>query len=162
MSSDAPRYPYYRYDHRGTLRLRLVDWLWLGFLGRHVLFTVILAAAQGKGTGGGAIGANFAFLIEPWFMIADIPAICLLLAAANRVPKSGDALRFVWRNGARVVTLSAVLYAGIFAWLAQQGETRLDWIAWISLGLTLAFATYAWFGRYPRDLFASFPERDAS
>lgn len=161
MDDGSPRYPYYRYDFRGTLRLRLFDWLWLGFLGRHVLFTVVLAAAQGRGTGG-AIGAGFAFLIEPWFMIADIPAVCLLIAAANRVPKAGDAVRFLWRNGAYVVLLSALLYGGIFAWLAASGETVVDGVAWVSLGATCALGLYAFFGRYPRDVFASFPPRDAS
>jgi hypothetical protein len=158
LSDDAPRYPYYRYDFRGTLRLRFLDWAWLGFLARHVLFVVVLAVSSTKGQDG-SVGKVFGALVEPWFLIADVPAILLLTVAANRVPKAGWAARFVWRHGRWFVALSVLLYAGILAWLAIEDATTIDPIAWASLAASVAVAFYAWFGRYPKDLFASFPAR---
>ena len=158
MSDDAPRYPYYRYDFRGTLRLRFLDWAWLGFLARHVLFVVVLAVSSTKGQEG-SVGKVFGALVEPWFLIADVPAILLLTVAANRVPKAGWGARFVWRRGRWFVALSVALYAGLLSWLAAEDATTLDGLAWASLAASVAIALYAWFGRTPKDLFASFPAR---
>ncbi len=107
----------------------------------------------------GSVGSVFGALVEPWFLIADAPAILLLNVAANRVPKAGMAARFIWRHGRWVVALSVALYAGILGWLGLDEATRLDSIAWASLAVSVAIGLYAWFGRYPQDLFASFPAR---
>lgn len=158
MTDPASRYPYFRYDHRGTLRLRFVDWAWLGFLARHLLFVIVLAVSSVRGQEG-SVGAVFGSLVQPWFLIADVPAILLLNVAANRVPKAGMAARFVWRHGRWFVALSVALYAGLLARLGLDEATALDTVAWASLGVSVAIALYAWFGRTPRDLFASFPAR---
>jgi len=155
VSGPAPPWPYYRYDVHGALRLRLLDWTVLLFLCRHAIGGLVLGIAGGQG---GSLPA-FSGLLEPWFLIADAPALLVFLAALNRVPNAGAALRVVWRFGRWLVIASAFLYAGIFLWLSGLDEIRLDALAGLSLALSAGVILYALVPAYVRDLYASFPEK---
>ena len=153
------RYNYLRYDHRGSLRPSWRFALLTIVFTRHLLMIVAVGAGQLKGGGRGAAG--FAGLMDPLFLIGDLPAVLLAVAAFHRRPEAGAGIRRIWAHGRALLLASAVIYLGLFAYV-----TGLDWRqfgigSWIGLAVTAAATGYVLMSRFLRDLFADFPPATA-
>ena len=156
-------YDFIRYNRYGVLRPSPGLWLSLVFLCRHVITILLVAFAAGRGMrgGGGDMDlSDFGHLVRPIFMLADLPALMLLLALASRMPTAGSVPRLLWRAGRLLLLASAAVYIVLFAWyLPPAGIENLAIADWLSIAGTVAVAVYAAISPYLGDLFREFPER---
>lgn len=149
-------FPLGRYNRYGVLRINLTTVLAILFLSRHVLTFVILGIALSRAHPSSRDA--FSGLFEPIFMLTDIPALFVLLAAISRHPKSGKTLRVIWRFGAWLLLGSAATYLGLLSRQIGDDPTRYGWIAWTVVAGTVASTAYVTIARYPRALFHQYPD----
>jgi hypothetical protein len=156
----AYKYHFSRYNAHQVLRVNLPTVFATLFLARHVLLVFFISMASRAGRLGGASGHGaFSGLIEPIYMIADIPAVLVFLAMLARHPKSGAAVRIVWRCGPYLLLASALTYGYLLFDTIGWTPARYHWPVWASLLGTAAAAAYVFLSPYARDLFREFPER---
>lgn len=151
----AYKYPYTRYNRYDVLRVNIPTACATLFLSRHILSFIVIgiafsrAAPDSKNAFGG--------LFEPIFMATDIPALLLLIAMLARHPKSGRAIRALWRAGPYLLSGSAALY-GILLYRQLGGAPEAaDWRSWLMIGGTVLSVAYVFLSPYARDLFRQFP-----
>ena len=157
-------YDYRRYNKYDLLRPHWGFWLTLVFLTRHVVGYVLVSMA-GAGIGGRGGGASrdtielsgVISLIDPIYMIADIPALALLFALGSRVPKSGRAVRWLWGAGRWLIIASVAVYLALFALTRGFDVAAFGWVTWASLALNVLVIGYVLKSNYLKDLFARFP-----
>jgi hypothetical protein len=134
------------------------------FLSRHVIgFVLVSMSGSGLGGRGGGVGrdaidlGDVISLIEPIYMIADIPALVLLYALGARLPKSGAAVRSVWRAGRWLIIASVAIYLTLFSLTHGLDAATYGPATWVSLALSALVAAVAARSRYLKDMFAQFP-----
>lgn len=149
-------YPYDRYNRFDVLKVNVLTAGVVLFLSRHLLAFVVLGIALSRTQVGG--DGAFAGLFEPVFMLADIPALLVLLAMLGRHPKSGKTLRFVWRCGPLLLLGSAVLYLALVIRQLGTDPSRFGWLLWIMIAGSVFAGTYALLSPYARMLFGQFPD----
>jgi len=151
-----PDFPLVRYNRYGVLRINLMTVIAILFMSRHVLTFVILGIALSRAQPSSRNA--FSGLFEPIFMLADIPALLVLLAAISRHPKSGMTLRIIWRGGAWLLLGSAAIYLGLLSRQMGDDPARYGWTAWTMVAGTALSAVYVIIARYPRTLFRQYPD----
>ncbi len=161
-SAHVRPYDFIRYNRYGVLRPGAGLWLALVFLCRHIMTILLVAMAAGRGPQGGAEGidlSDFGHLVTPVFMVADLPALALLLALAARLPTASALPRLVWRAGRPLLLVSVLVYSALIVrhWPAA-GVAGLAAGDWLGFAGTLAVAVYAATSPYLADLFREFPE----
>ncbi len=160
----AMTYDYRRYNQYDILKPHWGFWLTLVFLARHVVGFVLvsMAGAAVGGNGGGApkeaidLGGLIS-LIDPIYMIADIPALVLLYALGSRVPKSGAAARWLWGAGRWLILASVAVYLALFTLTRGFDVAAFGWATWASLALNVLVIGYVLKSSYMRDMFAQYP-----
>ena len=154
------KYHYWRYNEFDVVKVNLLTVLATLFMARHALALLIIGMAL-RGGRSGKIEAAGAFdgLIEPIYMTADIPAMLVLLAMICRHPKSGTAIRFIWRGAPYLLLASTVIYLALLINLIGFDVAGYGWPVWLSIGGTAAAVGYVFLSPYARDLFRQFPER---
>ncbi len=154
------KYHYRRYNEFDVVKVNLLTIFATLFMARHVLGLFIIGMAL-RGGRSGKIEAKGAFdgLIEPIYMTADIPAMLVLLAMICRHPKSGTAIRFIWRGAPYLLLASTVIYLALLVNSIGSNVAGYGWPVWLSIGGTAAALGYVFFSPYARDLFRQFPER---
>lgn len=150
------RYHYRRYNEFDVVKVNIPTIVATLFMARHVLGLFVIGIAFSR-TSFDTRGA-FSDLFEPILMLADIPAILLLLAMVSRHPKSGAAIRGIWRHGPYLLLASAVIYVALLIDLVDLDVARLGWAVWLSIAITAAAVMYVFLSPYARDLFRQFPE----
>jgi Protein of unknown function (DUF2919) len=140
--------------------LRVPGPLWLGFavLARYwILMLVVAVSARRSRESVLLLGHDGV----PWaWLLAQLPIVLLMLAAAQRVPTGGRWARLLWRNGRLIVTLTALLNLG---WTAHLLWLSDDWALWPELLLAsfclidLAIALAVWRDKFFAQLFKEFP-----
>ncbi len=154
------KYHYRRYNEFDVVKVNLLTIFATIFMARHVvgLFFIGMALRGGRS---GRIEAKGAFdgLIEPIYMAADIPAMLVLLAMLCRHPKSGTAIRFIWRGGPYLLLASAAIYLALLINLIGFDVAGYGWPVWLSIGGAAAAVGYVFLSPYARDMFRQFPER---
>ncbi len=156
-------YDYRRYNQYDVLKPHWGFWLTILFLSRHIAgFLLIAISGRTGGKGGGVsqdaidLGAVIS-LIEPIYMIADIPALALFYALGARLPKSGAAVRWVWGAGRHLLLAAIVIYLTLFALTRGLDIAAYGATTWINMGLNALVVAYILRSRYLRDLFGTFP-----
>ena len=155
-------YGYQRYNQYEVLKPHWGYWLISLFLSRHVIGFVLVSMSGG---GGGRVGAGreaielggVMSLIEPIYMIADIPALMLLYALGARIPKSGAVVRWVWGAGRWLFLASVGIYLALFALTRGVHAETFGPATWTSLALSAFVLAYVLGSRYLKDLFGQFP-----
>ncbi len=162
-------YHYRSYNRYDQLRPHWGFWLTTLFLTRHVVgFVLVSLSGSGIGGKGGGAGKDaielggVISLIEPIYMIADIPALFLLYALGSRVPKSGAAIRWAWGAGRLLIIASVAVYLALFALTRSADVAAFGSATWASLALNALVVTYVLGSDYMKDLFRQFPAADAS
>ena len=154
-------YPSHRYDEHLTLRVPPLLWFAMLYLVRHL----VLLGITFLPTTGEEIEILRA-LVHPAYLIADLIALPVLIAAARRRPEAGPALRRIWRHGRWLLSLSALLYLVlVIARVAASGQSiwlSVDEALIASVLLDLAILVYLSRSPLVRDLFRDFPEPDSS
>ncbi len=160
-------YDYRRYNQHDVLKPHWGFWLTILFLSRHVIGFVLVSMS---GRGGGRVGVGkeaidlggVMSLIEPIYMIADIPALVLLYALGARLPKSGAAVRWLWGAGRWLILASIAIYLALFALTRGIDVETFGPATWASLALSAFVVTYVLGSKFMKDLFSQFPQADAS
>lgn len=153
------KYAHDRYNRFDVLRVNALTAAAVLFLARHVLTFLVVGIAFSR-VGPGPAGA-FSGLFEPIFMLADIPAVLVLLAMLGRHPKSGRSLRLIWRAAPFLLPLSAAIYLFLVARQAGADLGRHGWMLWGMIGGTVLSAGYILLSPYARAAFREFPAADA-
>lgn len=156
MPKPAPDFPYHRYNRFGVLRVNALTVLSTLFLSRHVLAFIVLGIALSRADPSSR--QAFHGLFEPIYMIADGPALLLLLAMLSRHPKSGPALRMIWRGGRLLLAASAALYLGLLVRQLGLEPARYGWAAGSMVAGTLLAVGYVNLSPYARSLFRDYPD----
>ncbi len=165
----AMTYDYRRYNQHDVLKPHWGFWLTVLFLSRHVIgFVLVSMSGSGLGGRGGGVGkdaielGSVMSLIEPIYMIADIPALMLLYALGARLPKSGTVIRWVWGGGRWLMLASVAIYLALFVLTRGVNVEILGRAAWASLAFNTLLVSYVLGSNYMKDLFGQFPPADAS
>lgn len=154
---------YLSYNRYGVLRPSPALWTALLFQCRHILGTGLVLMASGRGMGsGGAQGrmdlSELGNLLEPVFLLSDMPALLVLLTIAARLPGAGALPRRLWRHGRILMVLSVAAYVALFVAHLPPRAGAVPLVDWVGLAGTLAVGGYVLLSRYVRDLFTEFPE----
>ncbi len=162
-------YDYRRYNKYDQLKPDWRFWLTVVFLSRHVVgFVLVSMSGSGVGGRGGGVGRDaidlggVIALIEPIYMIADIPALVLLYALGARMPKSGAAVRSVWGAGRSLIIASVAIYLALFSLTRGLDVAAYGPATWVTLALSALIAAYAVRSGYLKDMFAQFPAPEDS
>ncbi len=162
-------YDYRRYNQYDVLKPHLGFWLTVLFLSRHVIgFVLVSMSGSGLGSRGGGAGkeaielGGVMSLIEPIYMIADVPALVLLYALGARLPKSGAAVRWKWGGGRWLMLASVAIYRSLFVLTRGIDVETFGRATWASLALNVLVVSYVVGSKYMKDLFGQFPHADAS
>lgn len=151
-----PTYPANRYDEHLVLKVPPMLWLAMLFLVRHAILILLSYLPR---TGDAMLYLRD--LVEPWFLLADVPAALVLFAAVRRKPGAMDWICATWRSGRLLLGTSALLYlillAGTMALSARHLLSIVNEALILSVFLNLAVIAYL--GRSPlvRDVFGEFP-----
>ncbi len=160
-------YDYRRYNQYDVLKPHWGFWLTILFLSRHVIGFILVSMS---GRGGGRVGVEkeaidlggVMSLIEPIYMIADVPALVLLYALGARLPKSGAVVRWLWDAGRWLILASVAIYLALFVLKRGFDVETFGPATWVSLALSAVVVTYALGSKFLKDLFGQFPAADAS
>ena len=144
-------------DRHGCLRIPGALWLALAFLARHVLLAaVIFATAKRSPDVVRLLGDDF-----NWFMLVfELPAVALMVAAANRTTDAPQLVRWIWHRGRGIVVGLALLHLLLAIWLLATSDVWNTWpelfVASCAL-IDLAIAHGVRRDDFFRQLFAEFP-----
>lgn len=143
------------YDSNFALKLSFFEWIIIIFSMRP--FIIFVASVSTKSDRFGLLNT---FYPNPvWALvsaIASIPTIVLLFAWVKREPSARQLIRYIWRNGRWLLTLSLLLNAGAFItpWLLGFGLSNLDKTQIAICGILLYVL---WRSSRIKDVFADFP-----
>jgi hypothetical protein len=151
------KYPYSRYNRFDVVRVNAFTAAAVLFLSRHVLTFLVIGIAFSRAQPDSK--SAFSGLFEPVFMLADIPALPVLLAMFARHPKSGRLLRVAWRCGPWLLLASAAIYLGLLFRHISDNPAPHGWIIWAMISGTILSIAYVFLSPYARDLFRQFPDR---
>lgn len=153
-----------RYNKYDVLRPNWIFWLLTLFLCRHVFSLFLLAFSKsGVGSKGGGASkdaidlSNLFTLIDPYFIVSDVPALVLIYVLGARVPKSGASVRWLWARGRGLILLAIALYVATFAYTTVPNISDVDVVSLIVMVINIAVAGYVMRSKYLRDLFREFP-----
>jgi hypothetical protein len=154
-----------RYDRYLTLKVPFTLMLIIFYGIRH-LFIIFLAFNPSP-----KFGEAFAFLqplASPYFVFSDLPAMLVMVAWIRRAPQAGGSIRWIWRRGRLLLSVSLLLQFMLLIFLEGGGV----WSAYfygerermviVSLGLNLLALYYLWRGAMVGDVFADFPSPEAA
>ncbi len=150
------KYPYDRYNRFQVLRVNLGTIVSVLFLSRHVLTFLVLGIALSRAPAAGKDA--FSGILEPVYMLADVPALLVFLAMLARHPKTGRALRLVWRCGPLLLPVSALIYLGLVIRQVGTDPAHYGGLIGAMIAGALAAAAYVLLSPYARALFREFPD----
>ena len=150
------RYPYHFYNQFDVLRINAATIVAVLYLSRHVLTFLILGIALSRAPASGR--EAFAGILEPIYMLSDIPALLVFLAMLARHPKTGRALRLVWRCGPLLLLGSALLYLGLVIHKVGNDPVQYGWLLAAMIAGAIAAPAYVLLSPYARRLFREFPD----
>ena len=151
-----PAYPVDRYDEHLVLKIPTLLWFVMLFLVRHailVLLSFLPRTADAM--------TYLRDLVDPLFLLADVPAAVVLFAAVRRKPGVPGWIPALWQRGRPLLASSALLYLLLLiASLATSARPLLPTVnEALILSILLNLAIFAWLVRSPlvKDVFADFP-----
>lgn len=157
MSDQKFKYDYFHYNKFFVLRPPLMLKVSLVLLCKDILLSLMMGASKFKSKGG-TLGQEAATLVQPVFILSNLPAFILLLAMVMRTPKSGRWARVVWKNGQLMMALAVILYIATFIYLNGVDITRYSWLGGLVLGCYIAIFVYIFSSKMLQDAFSEFPE----
>ena len=145
-----------RYDEQLVLKVPPLLLLVMVFLVRHV-FLVLLSFLPRTGDA----MTYLRDLVDPLFLLSDLPAALVLLAVLLRKAGSPAWLQTLWHKGQSLLTIAALLYIAILAVLLTRSVRPLvqsiNEAIILSVLLHVAIIFYLVRSTLIRDVFADFP-----
>ena len=151
-----PTYPAHRYDEHLVLKVPPLLWLTMLFLVRHVILIFLSYLPRT-----GDAMTYLRDLVDPLFLLSDLPAALVLFAAVRRKPGAMDWICAIWRNGRPLLATAALLYLVLLAVTLMTSARSLLSVVneALILSVFLHLAIIAYLKRSPlvRGVFAEFP-----
>lgn len=156
---EDPREFAFHVNRHGVLSIPGAFWLGMAVLCRHWL--IILAVGLLSRRGDARLGPLLGTGGVPWpALLAEVPALVLVVAALARSPGGGRWARWVWRHGPACIGLTVALHLALTLRLAlHAGPPAFNPHAlWLGLTLLdLAVLLTALRTPYHRAMYAEFP-----
>ncbi len=154
-------YPAHCYTDNLVLRVPPALWLAMLFLVRHlVLLGITFLPTMGQEV------LALRDLVQPQYLIADLIALPVLIAAARRRREAGWVWRSVWSWGRALLTASALAFpalaVGRLLTTGRPLALGIDGPLLASLLASLAVVAYLWRSPLVRDVFREFPKEHAA
>jgi hypothetical protein len=153
---DRYKYDYSRYNKFDVVRVNALTAAAVVFLSRHLIAFLVLGIALGRARL--HVESAFSGLLEPEYMLSDLPALLVLLAMLGRHPKGGRLTRLIWRSGRYLLLISAAAYIVLLGRQLGLNPAHYSWAAGLMVAGSAAAAGYILFSPYARDLFREFPD----
>ena len=154
------KHDFSRYNRFFVVKVNALTAAAVLFLSRHVLAFIVLGIALGRTRL--HIQDAFAGVLEPQYMLSDIPALLVLFAMLGRHPKSGRIIRLIWRFGHYLLLISAAAYLFLLGRRLGLDPTHYDWVVWLMVLGSAAAVGYVFLSPYARDVFREFPDAESS
>ncbi|MGB5338908.1 MAG: DUF2919 family protein [Gammaproteobacteria bacterium] len=159
-------YGFSDYDKHLSLKFSAELWLViLYFLRPYIL--MVSGIRMGRGSSGveGAWGLKEMVYPDDFSLFigvaATIPVLFVLFAWIKRKPGASDLVRKIWRNGVKILLVSAVLNVLIlFIPLLLGIHQKLTTGGWVQLGVSLVVVWFLFSNRRVKDTFADFPAEE--
>ena len=160
--SDIEKYGLESYDDFLCLR---PPWLLIAsliFLCRGLVISVLIAASRGIPAGFEDLGDTETLNIGT--SLAAAPAMLVLYALGSRVPSARAFVRWIWKRGRALVSLSVLAYISLFA--SRLGSDPRGWVSGTSLAakamvvVELGIIGYVLLSSRVRQTFLDFPLRE--
>jgi glucan phosphoethanolaminetransferase (alkaline phosphatase superfamily) len=157
-------YPPDAYDRHLALKPSLLLILVMFYSARHLLLVLLAYNPSPKMAAAFAVLQPFA---SPYFVLADIPALLVLLAWAKRVPESKALWRALWRSGRILLSLGVMMHFALLFALEGRGIwgayflSQHERLVLVNLGFDLLVVYYLWRSARVADVFADFPSAPA-
>lgn len=157
-------YEFKDYDKYFSLRPGYGLWLVILYF-MHPYILLVSTFSMGKG-GGNKEGLsllkemvypdNFSLALA---ILATLPALFFIYAWTRRKPGAPGMVQYIWKNGAHVLSLSALLNMVVaFVPLLMGIRHTLGNIGWAQIGLSVWVLAYLQFSKREQDAFADFPK----
>jgi hypothetical protein len=154
--SRRPTYPSFRYDPGLVLKVPPTLWLLMLFLVRHFVLVGLTFTPRG-----GSTVSYLRDLVSPLFLVSDLPALLVLVAAARRRAGATRPIRALWSRGRVLLGASAVLYLVLLAaslWASGQPlDLAVNEAVVASVCAHLLVLVYLVRSRLAKDVFEDFP-----
>lgn len=168
MSTPAPQprrfsgrfYPIDRFDKHLCLKPPFGLLVCMVILCRDMLFAVASAGSSLKGQGVD-MGMLAAHEYRALFFLGLVPAMMVFGAYVQRAPDGGAFARWIWKHGAQLMSLSALIQsipAFVALWSGPGVGADLYQSPWV-LPVTAGVIFYLFKSKAARDAFSDFPER---
>jgi len=98
---------------------------------------------------------NFGFFLA---VVSTVPVILLLISFGKRNPGASDLMRKIWRNGLKLLMVTAILNILVIFIPTILGKIHtVHLYGWIQLGIVILIIGYLYKSQRLRDAFADFP-----
>ena len=142
----------------GVLRVGFLLWTVMLFLNRHL---ILLAFGAVTNLVGSRSGLDSASLIElyssPWFLLASLPALTVLIAALRRDRKAGRLIRSIWLHGRGLLAISAGLDLALLIAIATLTQAEINELHLVGGILNSYVLVYLRRSMWAQARFADFP-----
>lgn len=156
-------YAYKNYDK--YLSLRIGSGLWLVIL-YFMHPYILLVSTRSVGRGGSrkeglealkdlVYPDNFSLALA---ILATLPALCFIYAWTRRRPGASSIVKYIWKNGMVILSISALLNIVVkFVPLMIGINHPIGMIGWVQVGLSMLIILYICSSERVKDTFSDFP-----
>lgn len=156
---ESPQEAAFYVNRHGVLSIPGMLWLGFAIMARNWILLLLVGVSTMRKQG--AVGLALGEGGVPWGALASqLPVLVLALAAANRLPQTGQWARWVWRMGRPILLVTAL--ANLF-WAARLLLESSSWSLWPELFLAslslldFAIVLAVFQHDYFRQMFQEFP-----
>lgn len=141
----------------GVLKVPFSLWAMIVFQARHwILVAIVMAGLRRSPETARLLGEGV-----PYLQLAlSVPVLLLADAIFNRAPEAGAYVRWVWRHGRQIVTLTACLNLAWVGWYLAGVERWRPWpenFVLLTGLIDLLIIAAVWKSAYYREMFSEFP-----
>jgi hypothetical protein len=143
----------------GVLKIPITLWLVIAFQARHwfLVAAAVIGMRRSPETAG-LLGSGGVPFIQ---LTLEFPVLLLAFAAVNRDPNGGGFVRWIWRYGREIVTLTAALNLAWIAWYfvgIPRWRPNPDNLILLGGMIDLVIVVAVWKSEYFKQMFSEFPE----
>ncbi len=157
-SSEQLEYRPQDFTEDGVLRVGFLLWAVMIFLNRHLILLVFGAVTSLIGSRFGLDSSGLVKLFSnPWFLLAGLPAVAVLVAALRRDRKAGQLIRGLWHHGRWLLAISTGLDLALLIALGMLTQADINELHIVGGILDSYVLLYLIRSAWARARFADFP-----
>ena len=158
----SKKYSFSDYDKYVCLKLSLGIWLVIVYFLRPFILA-ISSVQMGRGNKNASVSGlkdmvypdDFGFFIG---CLAALLVIPVIIAYIKRKPGASDSIKKLWHNGAKFLTVVAILNIVILFIPSRMGASyHITTLGWVQLGIAVGIIIFLNTSQRVKDTFADFP-----